>query len=581
MRKLLVLLLLTSLNCAIIVSHLRVGWMMIPWCIGMVIWAAYFWPDRVRKLAFSPEPAPIAFGLLLLVLIAAAGVRLYRLADFPLGPNIDEIFVLNDSLSLLEKPFDPFGQTPLISEGWLEIPNLYLYFNLLILKVTGVSYWSMKLLSVIPGVIACGAMFLICQLVFDRKVAFCASLLFACAHWPIRLSRYGWVVSFIVMMFAIAIWLLLLALRDGRPWLAYCAGVAIAICTYTYVGSNTCLFALFAFLVLEGLHTRDRSMLKHGIAFTSGVAAAGFPLLAYYLLKPAAFWVRSRELSVFGTRNPFPMIVNNVWRHALMFHVTGGRFARDNFPGLPAMDPITGILLIIGIVILIRRWNTPFARFVGCAFLLGFAGGIFSNSQEGPPYLYRTVAVMIPAFLVVGLTVQWLMMQRSPRLLMTIAIAPAIILNLYMYFGLEAKNTAAMRVMGYEWRQIGQEIAQDDSTVFVVGTDALNPMELYARKNETYASANPAVVLPPVMRRLAIINFSGRYDMSKSLAENFTHPRNIYFIDSLPAEMTGRSKIIFKSDNLDIFRLLSKHRAAVRELQNIFGERLRTVATIS
>jgi hypothetical protein len=579
-RKLLVLVLLTSLICAVIVPHLRVGWMMIPWSIGMVIWAAYFWPDRVRKMEFSREPAPIAFGLLLLVLIAAAGVRMYRLADFPLGPNIDEIFALNDSLSLLEKPFDPFGQTPLISEGWLEIPNLYLYFNLLILKVTGVSYWSMKLLSVIPGVIACGAIFLTCQLVFDRRVAFCTSLLFACAHWPIRLSRYGWVVSFIVMMFAIAIWLLLLALRDGRPRLAYSSGIAIAICTYTYVGSYSCLLALFVFLVLEGVYARDQSVLKHGFAFASGVAAAGFPLLCYYLLKPASFWVRSRELSVFGTPDPLSVIVNNVWRHALMFHVTGGRFARDNFPGLPAMDPITGILLIIGMVILIRQWNTLFARFVACAFLLGFAGGIFSNSQEGPPYLYRTVAVMIPAFIVVGLAVQWLM-QRSPRLLMTIAIAPAIILNLYMYFGLEARNTAAMRVMGYEWRQIGQEIAQDNSTVFVVGTDALNQTELYAGKNETYASANPAVLVPPVIRRLAIINFSGRYDMSKSLAENFAHPRNIYFVDSLPAEMTGRSKIIFKSHNGDIDQLLSKHQASVRELQNIFGERLRTVATIS
>ena len=100
-------------------------------------------------------------------------------------------------------------------------------------------------------------------------------------------------------------------------------------------------------------------------------------------------------------------------------------------------------------------------------------------------------------------------------------------------------------------------------------------------RNERYASANPAVVLPPVIRRLAIINFSGRYDMSRSLAENLAHPRNIYFVDSLPAEMNGRSKIIFKSHNPDIDQWLSKHQTSVRKLQNIFGERLRTVATIS
>jgi Dolichyl-phosphate-mannose-protein mannosyltransferase len=580
-RNLLILVLLTAVNCTIILSNLRLGWTVIPWFIVIGIWAAYFWSGRVQKRQlFSSEPTPFAFGLLLLVLVAAAAVRLYRLGDFPLGANVDEIFTLNDSLSLLEKPFDPFGQTPLISEGWMEIPNLYLYFNLLILKVAGVSYWSMKLLSVIPGVIACGGIFLVSQLVFERRVAFWSTLLFAFAHWPIRLSRYGWVVSFIIMMFAIAIWLLLLALREGRPLLAYCSGIAIGLCMYSYVGSLTCLLALLAFLVLEGAYLRDRSILKQGIAFATGAATVGFPLFCYYVLKPAAFWVRARELSVFSTQHPLLVIFDNVWHHALMFHAIGGRFARDNFPGLPALDPITGILLIIGLIILIRQRNTTFARLIANAFVLNFAGGVFSISQEGPPYMYRTVAVVIPAFLIVGLAVQWLM-RRSPRLLITMAILPSIILNLYLYFGLEARNTAAMRVMGYELRQIGQEIAQDNSPVFVVGADTLSPTELHARENETYAAANPAVVLSPVIQRLAVINFSGRYDMSKRVAENLAHPKNIYFVDSLPPGMTGPSKIIFRSHNHDIDQLLSKHQVSVRELRNIFGERLRTVATIS
>src|SRR5439155_25346237 len=123
--------------------------------------------------------------------------------------------------------------------------------------------------------------------------------------------------------------------------------------------------------------------------------------------------------------------------------------------------------------------------------------------------------------------------------------------------------------------------AQDNSPVFIVGADTLSQTALYARENETYASANPALVLPPVFWRLAVINSSGRYDIGKRVAENLAHPKNIYFVDSVPPKMTGPAKIIFRSHNHDIDQLLSEHQASVRELRNIFGERLRTVATIS
>jgi len=96
------------------------------------------------------------YSLLFIVLLAATGVRLYRLSELPLGAFVDEIFMLDSSLLLLESPVDPIGHTLAVSDSWgKDHPNLFLYFNILILKIFGVSYWSMKLLSVIPGVATC------------------------------------------------------------------------------------------------------------------------------------------------------------------------------------------------------------------------------------------------------------------------------------------------------------------------------------------------------------------------------------------------------------------------------------------
>ncbi|HEY3168815.1 MAG TPA: glycosyltransferase family 39 protein, partial [Candidatus Binatia bacterium] len=228
-----------------------------------------------------------SFPRLLLVLGAASVIRLFRIAELPLGPYPDEIFTLNNSLGLLHRPFDLFGQTPLIMEGWVETANLYLYFNLLIEKLFGVSYWSMKLFSVIPGVIACGAVLLIGQLLFSRRIALLTTLLFTFAHWPVRLSRYGWDASFMIMAFSLAIWLLLLAMQRGRPLYAYASGLTAGLCLYSYLASRVCLLSLLFFLALECAMTRRRAF-KHAIAFATGAAMAAYPLLCYYLFEPRA-----------------------------------------------------------------------------------------------------------------------------------------------------------------------------------------------------------------------------------------------------------------------------------------------------
>jgi len=598
LQRLPVLITLSVVICVTILANLHSFWTPLPWFIGIAIWAYYFWPDRVEMRPSPLKPAPFPYAQFLFVLATASILRLYKLSEFPLGPYVDEILTLNNSLNLLDHAFDLFGHRPLLWEGWVETANFYLYFNLLILKLFGVSYWSMKLLSVIPGIIACGAVFLINRLLFDRYVALWTALLFTFAHWPVRLSRYGWDVSFMIMAFSLTIWLLLLAMQRGRPVYAYFSGVTAGFCLYSYLGSRICLLSLLSFLVLEWMLARSRWIFRQGIAFATGTATVAYPLLFYYVSKPNAFWVRTAELSVFNSEHPFMLIVNNIWRHALMFHALGGTYARDNFPGLAMLDPLTGLLFIAGLVVLVRRMNAYFARLIGCVFVLNFAPGLFSVSQEGAPYVYRTAAVMIPAFLIVGLGLQWLMRRVESRLterlshgkieaLTGSAMLLTIILNLYLYFGLEPTNTAAMRVMAYEPRLIGLEIAQDNWPVFLVGRDILDQTEIDPKPGEQYALANPPLMLPAEVRKLAVINFSGRYDLNQTLSYNFEKPKDIYFVEPAALKIDSvlalsPAKIIFKSGHRQLAESIRRNYpgASVRAIRNIRGESLLTVATL-
>jgi len=66
---------------------------------------------------------------------------------------------------------------------------------------------------------------------------------------------------------------------------------------YSYLGARICLLSLLCFLVWDGLYRRERSILKHGIAFATGAGTIAFPLFCYYGLKPAAFWMAAKKPS--------------------------------------------------------------------------------------------------------------------------------------------------------------------------------------------------------------------------------------------------------------------------------------------
>src|SRR5207249_7446655 len=111
------------------------------------------------------------------------------------------------------------------------------------------------------------------------------------------------------------------------------------------------------------------------------------------------------------------------------------------------------------------------------------------------------------------------------------------------------------------------------------GPDVLTQTEVRPTDGEKYPDANPAVLLPPALRKLAIIDFSGRYDLRETLATNLARPRDIFFVASNDIPTRGPAKIIFKSNDQDANRAIAKPGVSVRYIPNIFGEPLYTEAS--
>ena len=589
----------TAAICTVIALYLNSPWIAIFWLFGASLWARFFWQPEQEMASTVRQLTRGDYFALLAILAAAATLRLYRIADLPLGPYIDEILAMIHSLELLEKPFDLFGHTPLLHEGWVETANLYLYFDLVIVKLFGVSYLSMKLFSVIPGVVTCGAIFLICRSWFDIRIALWVAALFTAGHWPVRLSRYGWDVSFMVMTFSLAMFFLLVAILNRRTIYAYLSGATLGIALYSYAGARICFLALGLFFIVEWAVKRERWLFRQGVAFITGATLVAFPLLCYYLAHPNAFWVRASEINVFNNAAPLLTSFENLWRHALMFNVSGGNYARDNNPGTAMLDPITGVLLLIGLIVSCRDLRSTGTRLICWTFALNFVPGIFSVSQEGAPYVYRTAAVMMPAFLLVGVGLQWLSRQIDSQAsamhwrtgrehAMAVAVLFAVGWNGYLYFFLESKNSAAMRTMAFEARLIGAELARDDLPVIILGRDTVEKIETEPRPGEPYGKANPAMGMPLPVGIFALVSFSGRYDPARSIKDNLTQPRGIAFIDTLPSDLgpllnRGRAKIIFNARNQASMSALRRYfpSASIAYLRNIHGDPIIGVANVA
>lgn len=583
--------LLTAIVFFVIAWNLHRWWVGVLWLGVIALWV-YYWFERSDE-AIADSPTKFFAVRLLIVLIIAGFFRFFKIAELPLGPSADEIFTLNNTIDLLNQPFDLFGHTPLFVEGWVETAHLYLYFNLLIVKLFGVSYWSMKLFSVLPGIVMCGLIFSICRWFVGERIAFWAALIFATAHWPVRLSRYGWDVSFMLMTFALAISMLLAALKRARSMYAYFSGIVAGVSLYSYLGARVCALSLLVYLFMEGWIRRERIAFRHGIAFATGLSLVAFPLLCYYLTHPKVYAVRTDELSVFNSADWAAIIAGNIWRHALMFFVRGGVYARDNYPGLPMLDPLTAFVFATGLIAALRRIREIEARLLLAALLINFAGGVFSVSQEGAPYVYRVAAVMVPVFVIVGLGLQRILAHaqkfltsRQSEVAAGSALLIVVALNVYLYFDLEPKNTAAMRVMAYEPRLLGLEIARDDLPVFLVGGDIFNPPEARAPIGEAYAPANPPLLLPSAIRKLATITFSGRYDLMRTLTQNFQEPRRIYFVDvqALASDVAQKplpAKMIFRpNQEIEAALRAADPRARISKIRDIRGEPIFTIATM-
>jgi 4-amino-4-deoxy-L-arabinose transferase-like glycosyltransferase len=350
---------------------------------------------------------------------------------------------------------------------------------------------GIRLAAVICGLLTLVFTYLWIRRAFNQRAALIAAALLAVNFWPLFLSRVGLRAASVPMMAALTAWLmadfrLLIVEQSSRtthhaPRPAILAGIALGLSLYTYPAARTLPVIVAAFFVAHALITRK---LSKPLLLVLMVAVIVFAPLGYTIATLPEADVRLQQLgwpvqaALSGNFEP----VLRFTRDTLgMFTFGGDPIARYNLPGRPVLDPLTGLLFYLGLVLAIRKWREPRYLFALIWLPIGLLPSMLSDSA---PSFLRASASLPVTFLFPALALDWIIANRKDaktrRVLWgfaTIGLIAVTILTIRDYFFEWPNRSDVREVYRSDLAQAAKWIEQQptDQPIIVAGT---NPRDL-------------------------------------------------------------------------------------------------------
>lgn len=484
----------------------------LPWAAGLLLMLISGWLLRslggvsrawgasppAAGTADPPEPTAFPRWLELLCFLGILGLaiflRIYRLDQIPPAIFVDETNAALDALAILEgRRVSPFAT------GWYETPNGFIYYMAGLFRLLGADYVSLKAVSLIPSILTVPAVYLLARLLFGPGAGLLAMFFFATSRWHLTMSRWAWNETAPPLFFALSAYFLIRGLRT-RSALSYASGGLLGgLMIYTYLSSRLAVLTLilFAFywLVADGegvWRSWQRSWRGLLFYFLAALIAAA-PLTVTYITQPFTFFNRSSEINIFReveAAGSYEPLRRNIWNHVLLFYQRGDPNGRHNLPGEPQADPVTGILLAVGVGYALLRWRDRRRMLLLLWLAINLAGGYLSELHVGSPNSYRALNALVAVAILagdsldrVGRGLLGLLRARGeggtapPRMAVAGALLPVLLLagfaarwEVDIYFGRQADSIAVQSSFNYTETQVAYlvtEALEEGSQVYL------------------------------------------------------------------------------------------------------------------
>ncbi len=373
------------------------------WARGRAAWV------RLRTHGLQVHLTP--WGLLVLAVLAlGVFLRFYRLAEVPREMFSDHAEKLYDVMDVLDGQWRIFFPRNTGREG------MHMYTAALAVRLgAGISYLALKLPMAVAAAVFLPTLYAFGRLWDDRGTGLWAAAFAGVAYWLHMVHRVGLRFMLYPTFAALTLYFVFRGLQRNRRDDFVWAGLFLGLGLHGYSPFRVVPLVVVFTFVWYGLHHRTPQVtrrLAFALLLVVLVSLAVFlPLLRYMVDAPDLFFYRMNT-RLAETERPYPgppavIFARNVGRALVMFWWDNGSVWADSVMHRPALDPIAGALLAVGLVLVAarylrhRRWQDGWLLLL--IPLLQLPSTLALAFPEENPTLHRTGAALLPVFLLIGL----------------------------------------------------------------------------------------------------------------------------------------------------------------------------------
>jgi hypothetical protein len=372
------------------------------------------WVKNVKDILFGSKSSILlnrSTLLFLAVLCLALFFRFYRLLDVPsemISDHAEKLLDIGDVLN---------GKTSIFFQRntGREFFQFYLTAAIILVFKTGLTYLSLKIGTVLAGVVALFYIYLLGKEIGNTRVGLLAMTFAGIAYWPNIISRYGLRFPLYPLFYGPAIYYLVRGLRTRNRNNFILSGLFLGLGLHGYSPFRVVPIVILLAVGLYLVHKQSEGYRRQAIWGLITIIILSLivfsPLLRYMLENPDM--VLYRAMTRLGDlERPLPgpvwqIFLQNFWNSLTMFGWDNGEIWPISIPHRPVLDVVTSVFFHLGVILLTiryirqRHWMDIFTL-ISIPMLM--MPSILSLSFPGEnPSLNRSAAALIPVFLVVGL----------------------------------------------------------------------------------------------------------------------------------------------------------------------------------
>jgi hypothetical protein len=406
------------------------------WYLAIVFLLHAFWLGKMdigpllqQVRVFIIRPVwNIRISRWMLMLLAAAVLviffRSYRLGQVPPEMTSDHAEKLLDVWDVLH------GQTHIFfpRNTGREFIQFYLTATVATLFNTGISFISLKIGTLIFGLLTLPFIYLLGKELGNREIGLWAAVFAGIAYWPTVITRMALRFTFYPAFVAPTLYFLVRGLRRNKRNDFILSGLFLGFGLHGYTPIRILPFVVVAAVMIYLVHRQARGLRKDAVMHLGVLSVTSLfiflPLLRYAQENPAIFEYRaftrlgSLERPLPGP--PLQILLQNVWNGLLMFNWDNGEVWVSSIPHRPALEIVSGALFILGLVLVAiryfqkRQWQDIFL--LVSIPLLSLPSTLSLAFPSENPSLSRASAAFIPAFLIVGIAMDSILRAIRERL---------------------------------------------------------------------------------------------------------------------------------------------------------------------